>query len=85
MQGKKIKLQIWNVAGHEKFQKTQTAFLRGAGGILLVYDVTDSKTFEREGPLLPQNLYKDRYNINPKMTWIWSGKNTWRMTVKLSN
>ncbi|EDO15333.1 hypothetical protein Kpol_1011p3 [Vanderwaltozyma polyspora DSM 70294] len=43
--GKKIKLQLWDTAGQERFRTITTAYYRGAMGIILVYDVTDEKTF----------------------------------------
>eukprot|EP01137_Pigoraptor_chileana_P004619 Opistho-2@46498 len=46
LDGKKIKLQIWDTAGQERFRTITTAYYRGAMGILLVYDITQDKTFD---------------------------------------
>lgn len=44
--GKRIKLQVWDTAGQERFRNITVSYFRGAHGIVLVYDVSDRKTFE---------------------------------------
>lgn len=45
--GKKIKLQIWDTSGQERFDAITRQCYRGAMGIILVYDITFSKSFAR--------------------------------------
>lgn len=42
---KKVKLQIWDTAGHERYRTITTAYYRGAMGFILMYDVTNEDSF----------------------------------------
>lgn len=43
--GSIVKLQIWDTAGQEKFKTITAAYYKGAQGLLLVFDITDRKSF----------------------------------------
>merc|ERR1719218_397177 len=44
--GKKVRLEIWDTAGQERFKAITRSYLRGAQGILCVYDVTDANSYD---------------------------------------
>lgn len=44
--GGTVKAQIWDTAGQERYRAITTAHYRRAVGALLVYDVTQAKTFQ---------------------------------------
>ena len=43
--GKRVKLQIWDTAGQEKYRSLSLAYYRGADACLFAYDVTDKPSF----------------------------------------
>ncbi|XP_066923038.1 uncharacterized protein [Clytia hemisphaerica] len=45
--GLKIRVQLWDTAGQERFRTMTKSFFRGARGVLLLYDVTERKSFLR--------------------------------------
>merc|ERR1711920_679603 len=44
---KLVTMQIWDTAGQERFQSLGVAFYRGADACVLVYDTTNTKSFEK--------------------------------------
>lgn len=47
-----LKARIWDTAGQERFRAITRSHYRRADGALLVYDVSDSESFERLGEWL---------------------------------
>jgi len=43
--GRRVKLQIWDSAGQERFQTITQQYYRNAQGIIVVYDVTSDASF----------------------------------------
>ncbi|KAK3938897.1 P-loop containing nucleoside triphosphate hydrolase protein [Diplogelasinospora grovesii] len=49
---KRIKLQLWDTAGTERFRSVSRSYYRGAAGAILVYDITSHNTFLNLQPFL---------------------------------
>ena len=41
-----VKVQIWDTAGQERYRSITNAYYKGAKGSLLVYDITNKKSFD---------------------------------------
>lgn len=52
---KRLKLQIWDTAGHERFRVITSSYYRGSNGIMVVYDVTDRTSFEHVGSWIQES------------------------------
>ena len=44
--GETIKVQIWDTAGQDRYKSITKSYIKGANGIILIYDVTKRRTFE---------------------------------------
>ena len=42
-----VKLQIWDTAGQERFRALTKIFYQNASAVVIVYDITDRKTFDK--------------------------------------
>ena len=52
--GKKVKIQLWDTAGQERFRTIAKSYYKGAQGIVLMYDVTNQRSFDNIGKWLAQ-------------------------------
>ena len=57
----KVNLEIWDTVGQEEFSSTNKIFFKKSKIALLVYDITERKTFEK----LPK-WYKELLEVNNK-------------------
>jgi Ras-related protein Rab-1A len=46
LEGKITKLQIWDTAGQERFKTITSSYYRGSHGVVIIFDVTNRKSFE---------------------------------------
>jgi Ras-related protein Rab-4B len=66
---KRIKLQLWDTAGTERFRSVSRSYYRGAAGAILVYDVASLASFQA----LPTFLMDARSLASPGLTVILAG------------
>ncbi|KAF4611343.1 hypothetical protein G7Y89_g15669 [Cudoniella acicularis] len=66
---KRIKLQLWDTAGTERFRSVSRSYYRGAAGALLVYDISSHNTFTS----LPSFMNDARALASPNLTLILVG------------
>ena len=66
---RRIKLQLWDTAGTERFRSVSRSYYRGAAGAILVYDVASLGSFNA----LPTFLMDARALASPNLTVILAG------------
>ncbi|KAG9398593.1 GTP-binding protein of the rab [Aphanomyces cochlioides] len=64
LDGKTIKLHVSDIAGQERFRDVATNYFHGAHGILVVYDVTDSESFQHVKEWLDEIDKKASEHVN---------------------
>ena len=47
LQGKKIKLQIWDVGGDERFKFLIPTYCNGANAVMIIFDITNTKSLNQ--------------------------------------
>lgn len=87
-----VTLQIWDTAGQERFQSLGVAFYRGADCCVLVYDITNQKSFDaldswrdefliqaspRDPDHFPFVLIGNKSDMDSKRKIVKSKANTW--------
>lgn len=66
---KRIKLQLWDTAGTERFRSVSRSYYRGAAGAILVYDIASHASFDA----LPTFLLDARALASPNLSVILAG------------
>jgi len=46
LEDKNIRLHMWDISGHGRFNNVSRSYYRGAHGFLIVYDITNRESFE---------------------------------------
>lgn len=59
--GKRIKLQLWDTAGQEKFRSITKSYYRNSVGVILVYDIGNYNSFAH----IPLWMDEAERHINP--------------------
>ena len=66
---KQIFFQIWDTAGQERFHTITTSYYRGAMGIMLVYDITNAKSFDNIAKWL-RNIQEHANEVNNLLSYF---------------
>ncbi|KAI2200786.1 hypothetical protein LOZ18_002884 [Ophidiomyces ophidiicola] len=78
---KRIKLQLWDTAGTERFRSVSRSYYRGAAGAILIYDVASLASFKA----LPTFLLDARALASPNLTVLLAGNKSDLITDHMIN
>jgi len=59
---KDVKVQIWDTAGQERFKAISRSIYKGSEGVMLVYDITNQKSFDAIGGWLQEVRQHVKYD-----------------------
>ena len=63
LDGRRIKIQLWDIGGEERFRFLMPTYCLGANGAMLLYDVTNSKSLDRLAEYI--NLIREKAGTIP--------------------
>ena len=64
--GTEVTIMLWDTAGEERFRSVAPSLLRGANGLVLVYDLTNPNSFKDID--LYMEMFLDTCNVDPTLT-----------------
>ena len=60
---KEVKIQIWDTAGQDRFRSITKNYYKGSHGIILIYDITNRRTFENVQQWISQIREETSQNV----------------------
>ena len=60
IEGKQHRVQVWDTAGQERFRTITPAYYRNAMGVLILFDVTNKKSFDSMLSIFTNFLFTHR-------------------------
>jgi small GTP-binding protein len=72
--GKNYRVQVWDTAGQERFRTITPAYYRNAMGVLILFDVTNKKSFDSTYPYLIITIYPRRGLLGSQFRRAWCSR-----------
>lgn len=66
LDGTEVTMMLWDTAGEERFRSVAPSLLRGANGLVLVFDVTSVESFKSID--IYMDMFLDTCSVNPNTT-----------------